>query len=220
MRVRVVLGLGLFMAISLGFGFDTITKAEKGAASSGSMDAGTYSVRLRDLEQRVTELKEQIFRSKARLSLLAESVLDPRGGVSQAIILHENDISKAFRLVRAEYRLDGTPIFSQNDTSGAFHSEKEIEIYKGGISAGPHVLEIKLEYVGNGRGLFSYLKGYHYTVEATHAFSAVPDQYFMVRAIGYDKGGRSAKMEDRPAVRFVERVSQITRGKELKNEAE
>src|SRR5688572_25709129 len=33
------------------------------------MDAGTYAVRLRDLEQRIDALKEQIFRSKARLSL-------------------------------------------------------------------------------------------------------------------------------------------------------
>ena len=32
-------------------------------------------MRLRDLEQRINELKEEIFRSKARLSLLAESVL-------------------------------------------------------------------------------------------------------------------------------------------------
>ena len=39
------------------------------------MDAGAYAVRLRDLEQRINELKEQIFRSKTRLSLLAETVL-------------------------------------------------------------------------------------------------------------------------------------------------
>ena len=32
------------------------------------MDKGTYTVRLRDLEDRVNRLKEQIFRSKARLS--------------------------------------------------------------------------------------------------------------------------------------------------------
>src|SRR5690606_34173948 len=45
------------------------------AAPEQGMDAGSYAVRLRDLEQRINELKEQIFRSKARLSLLAETVL-------------------------------------------------------------------------------------------------------------------------------------------------
>ena len=45
------------------------------AVKDAPVDAGTYGVRLRDLEQRINELKEQIFRSKARLSLLAETVL-------------------------------------------------------------------------------------------------------------------------------------------------
>ncbi len=55
--------------------------AETSAAPDDSeMDAGTYAVRLRDLEQRINELKEQIFRSKARLSLLAETVLAGRRG--------------------------------------------------------------------------------------------------------------------------------------------
>src|SRR3954465_7246922 len=45
--------------------------ATAGAASSN----GSYTVRLHDLERRVNELKEQIFRSKARLNLLKETVL-------------------------------------------------------------------------------------------------------------------------------------------------
>ena len=53
--------------------------AEASAAPTttrSEIDAGTYAVRLRDLEQRINELKEEIFRSKARLSLLAETVLE------------------------------------------------------------------------------------------------------------------------------------------------
>ena len=42
---------------------NTATSAQK-----TEVDAATYAVRLRDLEQRINELKEQIFRSKARLA--------------------------------------------------------------------------------------------------------------------------------------------------------
>ena len=83
------------------------------------MDSGTYAVRLRDLEQRIDALKEQIFRSKARLSLLAETVL---GGVvagAQAVIIHENRMSSSYRLVKAVYALDGARLFSKADEEGS-----------------------------------------------------------------------------------------------------
>src|SRR5262245_39147686 len=47
-----------------------------GGAAAGA--DGAYTVRLRSLEKNVNELKEQIFRTKARLNLLKETVL---GGV-------------------------------------------------------------------------------------------------------------------------------------------
>ena len=70
------------------------------AAPTEPIDAGTYAVRLRDLEQRINELKEQIFRSKARLSLLAETVLEGVVGGGQAVIIHENRMSQSYKLVR------------------------------------------------------------------------------------------------------------------------
>src|ERR1700710_2435494 len=67
------------------------------AAKAGDVDAATYAVRLRDLEQRINELKEQIFRSKARLSLLAETVLQGVVAGSQTVIVHENKMSGSYK---------------------------------------------------------------------------------------------------------------------------
>src|SRR5262245_27414347 len=53
----------------------------------------TYTVRLRDLERRVDELKEQVFRSKARLNLLKETVLHGAIGGARATILYRNEMS-------------------------------------------------------------------------------------------------------------------------------
>jgi len=63
------------------------------------MKKGTYAVRLRDLEDRINRLKEQIFRSKARLSLLAETVLDRKIAGAKASIVFRNEMGGSFRLV-------------------------------------------------------------------------------------------------------------------------
>ena len=52
--------------------------AAAGAPASGGANANAgaaYTVRLHDLERKVNELKEHVFRSKARLNLLKETVL-------------------------------------------------------------------------------------------------------------------------------------------------
>src|SRR6185503_13513576 len=61
--------------------------AEAGApAATGGAESGAYTVKLRSLEKNVNELKEQIFRTKARLNLLKETVLGGSIGASRAII--------------------------------------------------------------------------------------------------------------------------------------
>ena len=60
-------------------------------AAAGSASGG-YAVRLNELERKVNELKESIFRSKARLNLLKETVLHGVIGGSRAIVLHRNEM--------------------------------------------------------------------------------------------------------------------------------
>ena len=147
---------------------NTSTEASAEAAAPAepakTIDAGTYAVRLRDLEQRINELKEQIFRSKARLSLLAETVLEGVVGGGQAVIIHENRMSQSYKLVRVVYALDGAPIFTKADEEGSLGEQQEFEVYNGSIVPGEHTLTVNLEYRGHGYGVFAYLKGYRFKV--------------------------------------------------------
>jgi hypothetical protein len=177
------------------------------AVKEEAIDSGTYGVRLRDLEQRINELKEQIFRSKARLSLLAETVLQGVVAGSQARIVHENKMGNSYRLVKVVYALDGAPIFNKADEEGALGEQDEFDIYNGSIVPGEHTLTVKLEYRGHGYGIFSYLKGYRFKVSSSHTFTAPEGKALTLSIVGYEKGGPTAPLEERPAVRFVERVS-------------
>jgi hypothetical protein len=181
------------------------------AAPSKAIDAGTYAVRLRDLEQRINELKEQIFRSKARLSLLAETVLEGVVGGGQAVILHENRMSQSYKLVRVVYALDGAPIFTKADEEGTLGDQKEFEVYNGSIVPGEHTLTVNLEYRGHGYGVFAYLKGYRFKVRSTYTFAVPEGRVSTVHVVGYEKGGPTTPLEERPAVRYIERVERQVR---------
>lgn len=186
---------------------DEVATGEAVATTTAeTMDAGTYAVRLRDLEQRINELKEQIFRSKARLSLLAETVLQGVVAGAQAVIVHENRMSSSFRLVKAVYALDGARIFSKADEEGALGERRELDIYDGSIVPGEHTLTVNLEYRGHGYGIFSYLKGYRFRVRSNYSFTAPEGKAITIRVVGYEKGGPTAPLEERPAIRFQERI--------------
>lgn len=88
------------------------------ATASGPMDGQTYAVRLRDLEQKIDELKEQIRRSHTRLSLLSDTILSGGGSGSRAVVRFKNDLSDAFRITKALFVLDGAVQYNKTDQSG------------------------------------------------------------------------------------------------------
>jgi hypothetical protein len=182
------------------------TTTTSAAPEQDAMDAGTYAVRLRDLEQRINELKEQIFRSKARLSLLAETVLQGVVAGAQVVLVHENKMSSSYKLVKVVYALDGAQIFNRADEEGELGDREQFEVYNGSIVPGEHTLTVNLEYRGHGYGIFSYLKGYRFRVRSNYQFTAPEGRGVTIRVVGYEKGGPTAPLEERPAVRYVERV--------------
>ncbi|HEX3694651.1 MAG TPA: hypothetical protein VH374_04610 [Polyangia bacterium] len=182
------------------------------AATAAAMDSGGYTVRLRSLEKNVNELKEQIFRTKARLNLLKETVLGGVIGASRAIIKHKNEMGSSFRLIQAVYALDGVQIFAKADDSGRLAEMQEFDVYNGAIQPGPHTLSVKMLYQGNGFGVFSYLKGYKFTVHSSQTFVAGESKTTSIAVVGYEKGNITTNLQDRPAIDFRVNVMSATEG--------
>jgi hypothetical protein len=172
-------------------------------APGAAPDQGNYTVRLKSLERNVNELKEQVFRTKARLSQLKETVLGGVIGASRGIIRFRNDMGGSFRLVKAVYALDGVQIFSKADDTGRLSEMKEFDIYNGAIQPGSHTLTVQLIYQGHGYGVFSYLKGYKFNVRSSHTFVAGEGKATAVTVVGYEKGNIATNMEDKPAINFL-----------------
>jgi hypothetical protein len=175
-------------------------------AAGAPMDGPTYAVRLRDLEQRIDELKEQIRRSHTRLSLLSDTILSGGGAGSRATIKFSNELSSAFKVTRLLIVLDGAVQYNKTDQTGALSEQAEIPIFNGSIPPGDHTVQLLMNLQGNGYGVFSYLRGYRFEVKSSHSFTAVEGKTVTVQAVGYEKGGVTTPLEERPAIRYVEKV--------------
>jgi hypothetical protein len=176
----------------------------KVAGEQGVMDKGTYTVRLRDLEDRINRLKEQIFRSKARLSLLAETVLDRKIAGAKATISFRNEMGSSFKLNKATVLLDGGPIFNKSDEGGNLADREVIDLFDGPVMPGDHTVSVVLLYQGHGYGIFSYLKGYSFKTRSSRTFTVSEGKAIKLDIVGYEKGGVTTPLEERPAVRFIE----------------
>jgi len=172
------------------------------------MDGSTYIVRLRDLEEHVDELKEQIRRSHTRLSLLSDTILSGGAGGARAEITFKNDLSSAFRLTGALFVLDGAVQYNKQDESddSALAAQKEIPVFTGSIPPGDHTVQIVLQLRGNGYGVFSYLRGYKFKVPSSHSFTITEGKTLKLEVIAWEKGDVTTDLTDRPAVRFMENI--------------
>jgi hypothetical protein len=179
------------------------------AASSGGMDGATYSVRLRDLEARVDELKDQIRRSHTRLALLSDTILSGGAAGSRSEISLHNEMSSAFRLTRALVVLDGAVQYNRSDDTGALADQKEIPVFSGSVPPGDHTVSVLLNFQGNGYGVFTYLRGYKFEVKSSHSFTAVEGKTLTLAATALEKGGVTTPLEQRPSIDWHENVGPI-----------
>jgi len=198
---------------------------EDTAAASPPDSAGddAYELKLRGLEERVNELKEKIFRTKARILQLQETVVTGSiGAGARAILLHRNEMGGAFKLTSVQYALDSQPIFKKVDVDGDLDGIEEKEIFNGNIVPGNHNIACQMVFQGQGFGFFSYVKGYKFKVTSSYTFTAEEGKIIKVKIVGFERGGITTSLEDRPAVRYDIQIEKLTpdRAKTLQEKAE
>ncbi|MBK8012225.1 MAG: dihydrolipoamide acetyltransferase [Deltaproteobacteria bacterium] len=181
------------------------------AVGGETVEDSESALKLRDLEEKVSDLKERVFRSKARLILLKETVMNGVISGARARIVHRNEMGSAFVLRQVNYSLDGAPLLSKQDEGDDLDGQEEIELFNGSIVPGNHNLAVYLVYQGNGYGIFSYLRGYTFKIRSSYAFTAEEGKTTTLKAVAYEKGGITADLKDRPAIRYDVEVKQEAR---------
>ncbi len=171
-----------------------------GAVRTNVRESEIYGDRLDGLQAEVEALKDKIFRSKARLSLLKETVLRGVLAGSRVILALRNRMGSSFRLVKIVYILDGAQIYARSDEGGALDQEDELVMFDGNLPPGPHTATIELTYKGHGYGIFAYLSGYTFDSRSTHSFTAPENGAIKLTSVGFERGNMTTEMKDRPSV--------------------
>lgn len=182
-----------------------------------------YELKLRGLEERVNELKEKIFRTKARILQLQETVVTGSiGAGARAVLVHRNEMGGAFKLNSVQYALDGQPIFKKVDVKDDLDDIEEKEIFSGNIVPGNHNISVQMVFQGQGYGFFSYVKGYKFKVKSSYTFTAEEGKIITVKIVGFERGGITTSLEERPAIRYDIQIEKLTpqRAKTLQEKAE
>ena len=181
------------------------TSAPVGAAVSvdSTEDLGTvYNRKLHSVEERVNGLKENVFRSKARLLLLRETVLHGMVSGARGILYHVNELGGEYVIESITYFLDGSKIYSRADDTGDLARKKEIKFFDGGLPAGNHQVSANVVLRGNGFGIFSYLNQYTLKVQGSYSFIAQEGKVSRVKIIVYERGGFTQDFTERPYFRW------------------
>lgn len=164
-------------------------------------DYAKFDARLREIEEKVVDLKEKIFTTKTRLAFLREKILSNVLSEAWAVIVHKNEMGSAFTLDEVLYYMDGKKKFFMRNKDGFLDKEKTIEIFSGKVTPGNHTLTVEMVYRGTGR-MFTYLKGYKFKISSKYTFYAREGRIVRLEAIGYKKGDFTYSLEERPAVKF------------------
>ncbi len=172
--------------------------------ADSSRQSEIYGDRIDGLSVEVDALKDKIFRSRARLSLLRETVLKGVLAGSRVVLAHRNLMGSGFRLTRIVIIMDGAQIYAKTDESGGLDSEDELVIYDGNLPPGPHNVTIEMTYKGHGYGVFAYLSGYTFDSRSSHSFTAPENGALKLTSVGFERGNMTTEMRDRPSVSWQE----------------
>jgi hypothetical protein len=129
---------------------------------------------LEALRKQYLELRDRLFRSRARAAAVASALYS-----SKLQVQLDYTSARYYSIGRATIRLDGSNIF--DDTEGAIASDKATR-FEGFVAPGRHLISIRIEATGKDDGRFTS------TMEQTFSVEAPAGHDLIVRAVAKDDG--------------------------------
>lgn len=170
----------------------------------------SYAVKLRQMAERVSTLKELVSQTKIRLNLLKESVLGQTTAASELVIIQDNRMGSSFRLLAYRYLLDGKQLEAKADLTGKASEKGTKSIYAGPAVDGVHILTVEFVFRGHGFGVFSYLRGYRYRIRSSYRFKVTVGSGTTIRVIPFERGSGITPLKQRLSVKYEKRVSTLS----------
>ena len=171
-----------------------------------SQEEGDFNKQLMDVENEVNDLKERFFKSKATLRLLKESIVQGAVQGAKAKVWIKNKLGSGYVLDgNIQCSIDGIDFPTSGNESGELSAQKEYAIIDKEIQPGTHSVDVKVSLRGNGKGFFSYVNKYSFTVNRMGSFSAKQGDECQLIVELYEKKGFGVSFLDKPQISFEPR---------------
>ncbi len=116
-------------------------------------------------------------------------------------LTYRDNMGASYHLLYLEYVLDQTAVCRLEEPwVGRGSSDRVVGIFRGRLPPGPHRLEVRLLYRGEGHGVFTYLRDYRFTVSSRLDFESRKGEALVVDAFGTER--TDLPLQERPIVRF------------------
>lgn len=161
-----------------------------------------FEIKLKDLETDVNILKEKIFRSKARLSTLQETLISGKSIQSAKLIIKHINKFSHFNVKSIMYYLDGEQLWTFVDVDGNLTKLKEKTLYDKVVVPGIHMLSVVVKLEISELGLFNYAKGYQFQIKANRSFHIQEGTIATISIELKEKGGYFNDITDKPDIVF------------------
>ena len=167
-----------------------------------------FTLRTLALEEDVSQLKENVLRTKLRLDKLASEILgNTNVGGAKLQLWHRNDMGSSYVLVGIVYAFDGAPMYSKVDDSGDLNGREDIPIFDSRVLPGQHELSVQYDLRGHGYGIFSYLEGLRLALRRSYQFNVEAGKITKLTGRVFEKGDPTLEFKDKPEIDFDFRVT-------------
>ncbi len=175
------------------------------APSAAPADGAAFNRELLSVEEKVDDLKERVFRSKAALKYLEQVVsTGSTGAGSRFTITLRNSLGAGHVLDGVTFLLDGQIKFAANDASvdKALRAESGLEVFSGSLSPSTHEVTATYRIRSTGYKLFTYAQGDTYEIRVRNTFQAETGDACTLTA-NLSEGSAVKTFEKRAKVEFT-----------------
>jgi hypothetical protein len=154
-------------------------------------------------DQELSDLRERILKSKARLMQLHEQLMLGSVSIVALSVQHNHEVGGTFKLESLSYTLDGFEVYAGvNSPENDLEKLKSFPVYEGSLLPGDHLLVVDMIFRGRGYGIFSYLNQYLFKVRARYMFTVNEGDVARLQVTSFDEGSFLTSLKDRLKVKF------------------
>ena len=157
----------------------------------------------------MSKLKDSVLNTRLQIRMFQE-ILESEG-INQSYpkvnISFSNTLGARYRIYSVEYIVDGVKSFYYQLPEEALRNvssvQEKIQDFETTLAPGPHNIQAIVSYVGNDKGIFSYLSEYKVQMSEKQDLKLVKNNNYKIKIQAYEQGGLLADFKEKAKLKIA-----------------